>query len=460
MKVAIVGGGVAGLTAAYRLVEAGHQVALFEAGPELGGLVRTFEAGGEPLESFYHHIFTTDTTIIRLIEELGYGDRLVWKDSKVGFYRDGQIWPFVTPTDLLRFKPLPLIDRVRLGLAGVYLRRQDNWAGYEEITAWEWLRRYVGPKGLEVVWGPLLRGKFADQAEEVAMAWLWSKIHLRFSSRGSGPAQKEKLGYLMGSFRVYIGELERRIRDGGAHVEVGQPIQKISVKDGRANGLVLADGRTWEADAVIACVPSERFMPIAPDLGAEYERRVTAARWQWALCYVLALKEPLSPIYWLNISDPGTPFIAVVEHTNFIEKERYGGLNLVYLSNYLTPNHPWFSLSNEELDDLYLPHLTKFNPRFNRDWVVDRWVFKGPNAQPVIRRHYRNDLPDHRTPVPGLYLANMQQIYPEDRGQNYSIRMGEQVANMAVEDFVQGAGARPIHVITEPAVKTRPGEVA
>jgi protoporphyrinogen oxidase len=435
MRVAIVGGGVAGLTAAYRLIQAGHDVALFEAAPELGGLVRTFDAGGEPLEAFYHHIFTTDTHIVDLINELGLGERLVWKDSKVGFYHGGKIWPFVTPLDLLRFKPLPLIDRVRLGLAGLYLRRQDDWHRYEEITAWEWIRRYVGQKGLDIVWGPLLRGKFADQAEEVAMAWLWSKIHLRFASRKSGASQKEQLGYLMGSFGVYLRELERRIR-AAAQVETLAPVDKITLSSGgRADGIILKDGRRWDADAVIACVPSERFLPMAPDLGAEYQRRVSAARWQWALCYVLALRQSLSPIYWLNISDADTPFIAVIEHTNFIEKERYGGFNLVYLSNYLTPNHEYFSMTDEELDDLYLPHLTKFNPAFSRDWIADRWVFKGPNAQPVIRRHYRDDLPDHRTPVPGLYLANMQQIYPEDRGQNYSIRMGQQVAAMAIEDF-------------------------
>ena len=434
MKVAIVGGGVAGLTAAYRLLQGGHEVAVFEAAPELGGLVRTFDVAGEPLEAFYHHIFTTDTHIIGLIDELGLGERLVWRDSKVGFYHGGKIWPFVTPLDLLRFGPLPLKDRIRLGLAGVYLRRQNDWHRYEEVTAWEWMRKYAGQNALDVVWGPLLRGKFADQAEEVAMAWLWSKIHLRFSSRKTGASQKEQLGYLMGSFGVYLRELERRIR-AAAHVETSAPVDKITVgSGGHADGIILADGRRWEADAVIACVPSERFMPMAPDLGAEYERRVKAARWQWALCYVLALKHSLSPIYWLNISDEDTPFIAVIEHTNFMEKERYGGNHLVYLSNYLTPNHDYFAMSDKELDDLYLPHLTKFNPKFSRDWINDRWVFKGPNAQPVIRRHYRHDLPDHRTSVPGLYLANMQQIYPEDRGQNYSIRMGEDVARMAMED--------------------------
>jgi protoporphyrinogen oxidase len=436
MKVAIVGGGVAGMTAAYRLMQDGHQVELYEAAPALGGLVRTFETAGDPLEAFYHHIFTTDTVIVDLINELGLGDKLTWIPSKVGFFRGGRIWPFVTPRDLLNFKPLPFIDRIRAGLVAVYLRRQANWHGYEEVTAWEWLRKYAGKNVLNVIWGPLLRGKFADQADEVAMAWLWSKIRLRFASREAGPKQQEKLGYLMGSFGVYIEELERRIRAGGVHVETNQTVQKVLTSEqGRASGIVLGDGRQVDADAVIVCIPSERFLPMAPDLGAEYTRRLTAARWQWALCYVVALKEQLSSTYWLNISDEGIPFIAVIEHTNFIDKSHYGGQNMVYLSNYLTPNHPWFSLTDEELDDLFLPQLTKFNPNFKRDWVLKRWVFKGPNAQPVIRRHYRDDLPDHRTPVPGLYLANMQQIYPEDRGQNYSIRMGAEVAKMAVEDF-------------------------
>jgi protoporphyrinogen oxidase len=452
MKAVVVGGGVAGLTAAYRLLQAGHEVTVLEAGPELGGLVRTFDAGGEPLECFYHHIFTTDTVIIDLINELGLGDRLVWHDSKVGFYHDGKIWPFVTPMDLLRFKPLPFIDRLRLGLTGLYLRRQRNWAGYEKIAAWEWIRRYAGQKVLDVVWGPLLRGKFADQAENVAMAWLWSKISLRFSSRKSGVGAKEQLGYMMGSFGVYIRELERRIR-AGADVETSAPVKEITVSDGRADGVILEDGRRFDADAVIACVPSERFLPIAPPLGDEYERRVSAARWQWALCYVIALKQPLSSTYWLNVGDSEIPFIAVIEHTNFIEKERYGGLSLVYLSNYLTPNHPWFSLSDEELDDLFLPHLTKINPDFDRDWITERWVFKGPNAQPVIRCNYRDDLPDHRTPVPGLYLANMQQIYPEDRGQNYSIRMGDQVAKMAMQDLVTTEQRAEEHTADEPSLR-------
>ncbi|HWO93708.1 MAG TPA: amine oxidase, partial [Dehalococcoidia bacterium] len=146
------------------------------------------------------------------------------------------------------------------------------------------------------------------------------------------------------------------------------------------------------------------------------------------------LREPLSHVYWMNITDRDLPFIAVVEHTNLIEPERYSGLRIVYLSNYLTPGHEYLTLSPEQLDEIYLPHLSRINPRFSRDWIVDRWVFQAAHAQPVIRCNYRDDLPDHRTPVPGLYLANMQQIYPEDRGQNYSIAMGERVAEMVGQD--------------------------
>ena len=322
MRVAVIGGGVAGMTAAYRLRQQDHEVSLYEAAPALGGLVRTFETAGDPLECFYHHIFTTDTSIIDLIDELGLGDQLTWVDSKVGFYHGGRIWDFVTPMDLLRFGPLPLVDRLRLGLAGLYLRRQSDWHRFEKVTAWDWVGRYAGKKALDVVWGPLLKGKFADQAEEVAMAWLWSKIHLRFASRGAGPKQQEKLGYMQGSFGVYITELERRLRDMGVQIQTSTPVKRVTTQGERVSGLALGDDSEVAADAVIACVPSERFTAIAPELGDEYLRRVSAARWQWALCYVIALKEPLSPIYWLNISDPDTPFIAVVEHTNFIDKQR------------------------------------------------------------------------------------------------------------------------------------------
>ncbi len=229
--IGIIGGGVAGLTAAYRLLQKGHRIHLFEAAPQLGGLVRTFEIAGEPIECFYHHIFTTDTAVVRLVEELGLGERLTWRPSTVGIFYEDRIYPFVTPMDLLRFSPVGIIDRVRLGLMGLYLRRQRDGSRYEGVTAKEWIRRFAGQRNLDVVWGPLLRGKFGDLDDELVMTWLWNKIHLRFASRGAGPSQKEVLGYLLGSFGAWIEALIERIRELGGELETGRPVQRIHTPD-------------------------------------------------------------------------------------------------------------------------------------------------------------------------------------------------------------------------------------
>ena len=250
MRVGIIGGGVAGMVAAYRLSQQGHQVGLYEASPFLGGLVRTFEPGGDRLEAFYHHLFSTDTTIIKLIEELGLGDKMTWRTSKVGFYREGKLYDFVTASDLLKYTPAPLLDRVRMGLAALYLRRQADGTRYESITAADWIKRYMGKGAYDTVWGPLLRGKFGDAHDQLAMVWLWSKVHLRFASR-KGVSQTEELGYLLGSFGTYIDELERRlIADDNVEVHTATAVQQVAVEDGRAKGLQLEDGR-GDSDPVI-----------------------------------------------------------------------------------------------------------------------------------------------------------------------------------------------------------------
>ncbi|MBI5285204.1 MAG: NAD(P)/FAD-dependent oxidoreductase [Chloroflexi bacterium] len=442
MKACIIGGGVAGMTTAYRLMQAGHQVSLYESTPELGGLVRTFDVGGSRLEAYYHHIFSTDTTMIDLINELGVGDRLKWVESKVGWFKDGKIYPFVTPIDLLKFAPLPLIDRVKLGLMGVRLRGRDDWAEFEHITCKDWIEKNVSKNVFDKVWGPLLQGKYGDAYDQVAMAWLWSKIHLRFQSRKGGPLQKEELGYLMGSFHVYVAALEQRLRAGGVEVRTGTGVERITAENNRATGVVLADGTRVAADAVVAAVPSLLFKKLAPPLTPDYEQRLAHVQWQGAVCMVLTMKRSLSSTYWMNIGDRSMPFLALVEHTNFIGPENYGGNHILYISNYLHQGHEYFNMSEDQLWEIFEPALKRINPEFSSDWVNERWLFKAPFAQPIVRMDYSAHKPDHRTPVEGLYLETMTQIYPEDRGQNYSIKMGEDVAKMVIEDHAK-RGARP-----------------
>ena len=435
-RVGIIGGGVAGLTAAYRLLQKGHRIHLFEAGPSLGGLVRTFEIDGERIECFYHHVFTTDDAAVRLIEELGQGENLTWRPSTVGIFYDGRIYPFVTPLDLLRFTPVGLWDRIRLGLMGLRLRREKDGSRYEGITAREWIRRNAGQRNLDVVWGPLLRGKFGDLGDELVMTWLWNKVHLRFASRGAGPSQKELLGYLLGSFGAWIEALIERVRDLGGELEAGRPVQRI-VADGGRVGLELAgdEGRTLTFDAVVCTVANRIFRSIAPPLPDEYSASLEGVPYQDALCLLLTLKRPLSGMYWLNVNDRSIPFLALVEHTNFIEPERYGGQHVLYVSNYLDKQSPLLRMSVDEICDLYFPHLKRINREFDESWVISRWLFHGADAQPVFTVGASARIPEHRTPVPGLYLANMSQIYPQDRGQNHSILLGEKIAEIVAADL-------------------------
>ncbi len=202
---------------------------------------------------------------------------------------------------------------------------------------------------------------------------------------------------------------------------------------------MLADGARIAADAVVAAVPSVLFKKLAPPLTPDYERRLDAVQWQGAICAVMTLDRPLSGIYWMNIGDRTMPFLAIVEHTNFVGPEHYGGNHIVYISNYLSQDHEYFQKTDDELWALFEPAIRRINPQFSADWIRQRFVFRAPFAQPIITCNYRDIRPDHRTPIEGLYLETMTQIYPEDRGQNYSIKMGDEVAQMAIEDFAKRA---------------------
>jgi len=428
VKIGVLGGGLTGLTAAYELAKRGHELLLLERAPYLGGQASTFEVEGTRLERYYHHIFTGDVDMMDLIEELGLADRMLWLASKVGFFREGQIYDFVTPMDLLRFQPLGFWQRIRAGLVTVYLQRFGNWRDLEDFTAQDWIRRYAGEQAYEVIFAPLLRAKFGEYFDQVTMAWLWSKFKDRVGSRSKGMTQ-ELLGYMEGSFQPFIDALASRIRELGGTILTDTPVERLTIEDRKVKSLTA--GNEWPVDQVIATVPSFVLLQIAPDLPAEYASQLREVSYQSALCLVLKMKHSLSRIYWLNISDPAFPFVGAIEHTNLIPADKYNGKHILYLSNYVSQGDPLYGASAEELFAHYLPSLRKINPEFARDRVEEMWLFREDAAQPVITCGYSRRVPAYQTPVKGLYLANTTQIYPQDRGMNYSVRLGKVVSELA-----------------------------
>ncbi len=439
MKIGIIGAGAAGLATAFDLSSKGHKVVVYESAPFIGGQASTVQVGGGALERGYHHLFTNDSAIIGLMADLGVGDKLKWYPSRVGTYTSGKVYKTTTPLDLLRLGALPIKDRIKLGLFALRVKRIKDWRGLEDQTADYWLRERLGGMAYEKVWAPLLKGKFGDYYDQVGMPWFWSKIQTRFASR-QGIRGREMLGYPDGSFDTIFDRLKSAIESRDGEVHLSTPVERVEVIDGVAKALVVrpegGDETRREFDCVLSTVPSFSF-PGLVDLPDDYLSRLTGVHYLAAVVVILEMSRPLTNIYWMNIADPAVPFLGLIEHTNMLPKEWYGGNNVLYLTNYLDRSEPLFKLSKDELVDLYLPHLTKFNPEFDRSWIKAVHYNALSAAQPIIGTNYSKVIPDHRTPVQRLYLANTTQIYPEDRGTNYSIKMGRELAEMILNDEKQ-----------------------
>ncbi|MBC8142546.1 MAG: FAD-dependent oxidoreductase [Armatimonadetes bacterium] len=434
------GGGVLGLVAGLRRAEAGDLVTIFEAGEQIGGLAGSFNVGtvGEPvmLEKFYHHIFRTDRDIIRLVAEMGLDSEMVWGTPPTCTLWDGKIYrmdgvfaagsPFAgthfdTALALLNFAPLPFLDRVRFAAMGAKLKFTDSHEGFAGQTAAQWARREAGDTAFERVLLPLLRGKFGDRYSEIAQSWLWSRFHER----------TQQLGYLRGGFDRLYAEVARRFTEAGGVIRTSASVADLRTGAGGVT-LTTQDGAAETFDRVLVTAPTNAFLTMAAgELPDDYVVKYRGAvDYLAAHCLVLSFAESFGSFYWLNVNDAGYPFLALVEHTNFLPASDYGGQHLLYVGNYLPQNHPLLSKSATDILSQFAPFLTKINPRFDAERVRGVHSFAATHAQPVVTADYAERLPPHETPLPGVFLANMAHVYPQDRGQNYSIRLGERMANL------------------------------
>jgi len=433
-QVTIIGAGFTGLTAAYELLKEGIDVTILEAESEVGGLAAAFEVGGENLDRFYHHWFTNDKAVMELIAELGMTDRVVVNPTNTAVYYANNFFKLSTPWDLLNFKPLSLIDRIRLGVLALRARRVKDWRRLEKKTAQDWLRELGGENVYRVVWQPLLKGKFGPHAEEISAVWFWNKLKLRGSSRGKGG--EERLAYLKGGFIALAEALVNRIQELGGRIELNTLVAKIQPL-----------GDRWVATSSLGEVTSDRIiattaLPLVADMvrgwaANDYLKSLERIQYIGNVCLVLELDRPLSKTYWLNVNDPSFPFVGVIEHTNFEKAETYGGRHIVYISKYIPHTDPLYSMSACSFLEFALPFLKTMFPALDRSWIQAHHLWRARWSQPVVEKNYSSMIPAEDGPKKGFHVCTMAQIYPEDRGTNYAIKAGKKIGER-VSQAVKG----------------------
>ena len=427
MKIAIIGAGIGGMAAAHDFVNAGHQVTIYEAANTVGGLAVGFK---EPnwdwsVEQFYHHWFQSDSDILGLIGELGLSNRVIFPHPKTVVYYKGKFFPLDSPLAALTFPGFTFPDMVRFGLVTAYLRYIANWKPLEKYTAEEWMRRYYGEHLWKLQFEPLLVGKFGKHSPEINMAWFWA----RFKTRTT------RLGTFQGGFQAFSDTMADILRKRGVQILLSTPVAQILPN---INGGVTITSSTGnqDYDRALVTISPALLARMAPTLPSDYLKGLLALKSMGAVVMILALKHQLSEegYYWYNIpKSAGYPFLALVEHTNFVKPEYFGGDHIVYCGDYLDPDHEYFKLSKDELLQRFLPALPLFNPNFNPDWVRQSWLFRTAYAQPVPLANHSKNIPAIKTPIPGLYFASMSQVYPWDRGTNFAVQIARKAARMMLE---------------------------
>lgn len=430
MKIAIIGGGLTGLTAAYRLSKEGHKITLVEKDKRLGGLAANFQTAKAvwPLETFYHHFFTSDRDFQQLIRELGLEKKLVYSRPKTAVFFRGTISRLDSPLSLLASPQFSLPAKIRAGLATAYFKLTGNWQKLEKKLAWPWLKILYGDEVFSRLWQPLLEAKFGPEAKKISLAWFWARIKKRSA----------QLGYLEGGTQGLIDKLESEIRKNGGRIVMGREFESDNIRlqgeERNFNSTPEKGEKIKEPDRfnrIILTTPTSVFEKIAGDrLPVDYRKSLKKLKMIGAVCLILELKEPLltDGTYWLNVNEPGFPFVAVVEHTNMIDPGHYGGSRIVYVGGYYPQNHRYFRMKKETIFKEWFPYLKKINPDFSDSSLISCHSSLARYAQPIVPVNYSKLIPGMKTPLPGVYLVNMQMVYPWDRGVNYAIEMGERVA--------------------------------
>jgi protoporphyrinogen oxidase len=438
VKVVIIGSGATGLAMAYLLARAGVTVCVVEKGASAGGLLGTFSmGGGDRLEHFYHHFFTHDAEINWLLRQVDLQNRIVFRETSMGMYRDGKLFPFSSLVDVLRFHPIGLSSRLRFGLSAALLSHAGRYTEYNDVCCLDWFRRWAGAEATEAIWRPLLHSKFGDAADRIPLAWMAGRLRQRARSRTIG---KEQLGYLEGSLQVLLDAWLIALQELGVSVLTNTAIETLLMRGKRVAGVVTA-AAPIAADVVVSCVPTPLLADLVRPADEAYARELAAIQYLGAICTVLSLKRQLLPYYWTNVTDPGYSFGGIIEQTNFISPERYQGKHIVYLSRYLDTSHRLWSMSDSQILERQLAELQKATGRDVKPDLDNSWVFRGRYAAPLTDIGFHSRIPAFQTPLEGLFVASMCHIYPDERSVNNSLRVAAEAVRAM--GFAEAANSVP-----------------
>jgi len=439
MKVAIIGGGAAGLSAGYRLASNGISVRLFERDSTLGGLAGSFLLDGAYVEKFYHFICKNDRTYLDVLADLQLTNRLRWKFTEMGQYYDGKLYSFGRPFDLLFFPHLSWSDKFRfaMNIMGIKSAQWEEWKKIEDVPVTKWLPETFGPSVYRILHEPLIRLKFGSFSEKLSAAWMWARIHRLGKSRTKF-RQREIVAYVEGGSQIIMDALGERIRQLDGQIDLNASVDRLDYDGDSIQGLTV-NQKQEKFDAVLSTVPLPAFLRLIPsDLTGKYWTGLRNIESIGVLCVFLRTKRKLTRFFWTNISDPRIQLAGVIEYTNLNPLTHLGGDSIIYLPQYLPSSHPKFSRPNEEIIAEYLGYLKMINPDFSETDVKMALVFREKYAQPICEVGFTKDVPDITTPLRGLYLTDSSQLHPDDRTISNSLGLGLQAADRILQNAGTG----------------------
>lgn len=440
-QVDIIGAGISGMATAFYLSRQRDDVHIrvWEKDKFPGGLAGAFETDDFSVEKFYHHIFKRDKGLQQLIADVGLADELSWRPAATGSYYFQQPYRLSAPLDLLKFKPLPFLSRIRLGMMVLHARTVKDWEKLDDTSVKDYILKYGGKKVYEVVWKPLLEGKFGKYADEVSAAWLWCKLVDRGSSRNKGGF--EYLGYLKGGLGRMFEAMMQELRAKSHEVHLNQGVEALSsqLESGRISHLRPEGGDLLPTDFVVSCTQTPQLARMLPDSAAQYRADLEKIKFLSNVCLVLTLDKSLSEFYWTNVTDPEAPFVGIIEQTKWADRKEFNDKHLVYISSYVPYEDERLKMSAEELLAFYLPYIQKIFPDFSEERILDKYLWKAAYTQPIVHVGYRHNVPATQSPLDNLLVATMAQIYPNDRQVSNGVDQAKKTVALLNQKIAQAA---------------------